>query len=106
MHPSLKAIVSLAAGLMCCARAPALGAPVQLRVPFFPDTTDQCGPATLAELLSFWGKPIDPAQLRQEMYVAKLHGTLPMDLLTTAQSHGLKSEMARGTLAGVQAELS
>ena len=52
--------------------------------------------ATLAGVLSFWGKSTDPRQLRQEMYLAKLHGTLPMDLVLSAQHHGLKAEMIRG----------
>jgi len=76
-----------------------------LIVPFFPDKTDQCGPATLAGVLSFWGKATDPQALKKEMYLAKLHGTLPMDLVLTAESHGLKTEMIRGDLPAIQAEL-
>lgn len=82
-----------------------LAAVLLLKVPFFPDKTDQCGPATLAGLLSFWGKPTDPKQLRDEMYVAKLHGTLPMDLVLTAQSHGLKTKMINGDLPSLRSEL-
>ena len=77
-----------------------------LKVPFFPDKTDQCGPSTLASVLSFWGRGGDPTQLRREMYVAKLHGTLPMDLLITAQNHGLKADMVRGDLNTLRAELN
>ncbi len=80
-------------------------APLLLKVPFYSDRTDQCGPATLAELLTYWGKPVQPAQLRQEMYIAKLHGTLPMDLAHTAETHGLKVTMVRGDLAMLRAEL-
>src|SRR5207247_2100689 len=79
--------------------------PLRLDVPFFPDKTDQCGPATLAGVLSFWGKSINPQQLRQEMYLAKLHGTLPMDLMLTARAHGLKAEMVQGNLEMLRAEL-
>src|SRR5690348_10916760 len=75
--------------------APAL---LFLNVPFFPDKTDQCGPATLAEVLTFWGKSVQPQELSKEMYLAKLHGTLPMDLLLTAKKHGLKAEMTKGNL--------
>jgi ABC-type bacteriocin/lantibiotic exporter with double-glycine peptidase domain len=82
-----------------------LAAVILLKVPFFPDRTDQCGPATLASLLSFWGKAATPQQLRGELYVAKLHGTLPMDLVLTAESHGLKTEMTRGDLAVLRTEL-
>jgi ABC-type bacteriocin/lantibiotic exporter with double-glycine peptidase domain len=82
-----------------------LAAIVLLKVPFFPDKTDQCGPATLAEVLSYWGKTADPKELSREMYLAKLHGTLPMDLMLTAESHGLKTEMIRGNMASLQSEL-
>ncbi len=71
---------------MCIAGAEPL-APVLLQVPFFPDKTDQCGPATLAEVLSFWGKEVTPAELSKEIYQRKLHGTLPMDMVLAAQSH-------------------
>jgi ABC-type bacteriocin/lantibiotic exporter with double-glycine peptidase domain len=81
-------------------------AAVRLEVPFFPDRTDQCGPSTLAGVLSFFGKPIEPKQLKQEMYVAKLNGTLPMDLVYAAESHGLKTEMVRGDLDKVRGELT
>ncbi len=80
-------------------------ASVLLKVPFFPDKTDQCGPATLAGVLSFWGKASDPEQIRQEMYLAKLKGTLPMDLVLTAESHGLKTKMTRGDLSILRAEI-
>jgi ABC-type bacteriocin/lantibiotic exporter with double-glycine peptidase domain len=79
--------------------------PLFLKVPFFPDKTDQCGPATLAGVLSYWGKSTTPQALREEMYTAKLHGTLPMDLVLTAEAHGLKTKMVRGTLETLQSEL-
>lgn len=76
-----------------------------LKVPFYPDKTDQCGPATLAAILTFYGQTIEPKALREEMYTAKLHGTLPMDLLLTAKKHGLQTEMVRGDLETLKREL-
>jgi ABC-type bacteriocin/lantibiotic exporter with double-glycine peptidase domain len=76
-----------------------------LHVPFFADKTDQCGPATLAEILSYWGKTTSPGDLRREMYTAKLRGTLPMDLFLTAEDHGLKAKMVQGDLPMIRAEL-
>ena len=81
------------------------GGEVLLEVPFFPDKTNQCGPSALAGVLSFWGKPADPAKLREEMYLDKLKGTLPMDLLLTAKAHGLKTQMVRGDLDILRSEL-
>ena len=52
----------------------------RLDVPFFPDTTDQCGPASLASVLNYWGKTVSPAELKSDVYLSSLKGTLPMDL--------------------------
>jgi ABC-type bacteriocin/lantibiotic exporter with double-glycine peptidase domain len=92
-------ILSLISPLNAAAQAPSL------KVPFYPDQTDQCGPATLAGVLGYWGKPIEPKQLRQEMYEAKLHGTLPMDLVYAAKTHGLTAETVRGNLQFIQSEI-
>ena len=76
-----------------------------LDVPFFPDNTDQCGPATLASVLTFWGVQADPQQVREDVYTARLGGTLPIDLIVAAQAHGMGAEAYQGTLESVEAEL-
>jgi ABC-type bacteriocin/lantibiotic exporter with double-glycine peptidase domain len=81
------------------------GRQVLLKVPFFPDDTDQCGPSALASVLGYWGKPAEPARLRQEIYQAHLKGSLTVDLLLAAESRGLSAEMADGSLARVKREL-
>jgi len=96
--------IGLGLALATANLAAALSTP--LKVPFFHDHTDQCGPSTLAEMLSYCGIPANPAELRQEMYVSKLHGTLPMDLFLTAQNHGLKAQMVHGDAALLQSELN
>ena len=98
----------LAACAPCPCRAPKQapqGSQVLLKVPFFPDNTDQCGPSALASVLGYWGKPAAPAQLRQELYQARLKGSLTVDLLLAAESRGLSAEMANGSLARVKREL-
>jgi len=74
-------------------------------VPFFPDDTDQCGPATLASVLTYWGIPSNPEALRDEIYLPRLGGTLPIDLLLTAQAHGLRAEFYSSSLDNIRAEL-
>jgi tetratricopeptide (TPR) repeat protein len=78
---------------------------IQLDVPFFPNKSDQCGPSTLASVLTFWDKGTQPSTLKHEMYSRKWHGTLPIDLALAAQSHGMAIEMARGTIERVRDEL-
>ena len=72
---------------------------------FSPDDTDQCSPATLASVLTYWGIPSEPAVLKAEMYRPQLGGTLPIDLLLAAQARGLQTDVSSGTLVRLKAEL-
>ena len=76
-----------------------------LDVPFFPDRSDQCGPSVLASVLSFWDHSIDPSALKKEIYLAHLKGSLPMDLLLSAQNHGLKAHLYNGSIDDLIAEI-
>jgi hypothetical protein len=79
---------------------------VHLVVPFFPDNTDQCGPATLASILTYWGISSEPRTLKDEIYLRRLRGTLSLDLLLAAQSRGLQVVGSGGTLDRLKAELA
>ncbi|TAL12219.1 MAG: peptidase C39 family protein [Nitrospirae bacterium] len=74
-------------------------------VPFFPDDTDQCGPAVLASVLTYWGFKTDPVALKEEIYLPKVKGTLPLDLLLAAQARGLRADIYQGSLNNIKAEL-
>jgi ABC-type bacteriocin/lantibiotic exporter with double-glycine peptidase domain len=78
---------------------------VRLAVPFFPDDSDQCGPSVLASVLTYWGRPESPANLRRELYRARLKGALTVDLLLAAQGRGFAAEMAEDGLGRIRAEL-
>jgi ABC-type bacteriocin/lantibiotic exporter with double-glycine peptidase domain len=74
-------------------------------VPFYPDDTDQCGPATLASVLTYWGFPTEPPVLKEEIYMSRLGGSLPLDLLLAAQARGLRAQTYSGTLENLKTEL-
>ena len=76
-----------------------------LVVPFFADNTDQCGPATLASVLSYWGISAKPGILKKEVYLPRLRGTLPIDMLLAAQAFGMKVESYNGNLENIKSEL-
>lgn len=80
--------------------------PRLLAVPFFPDDTDQCGPATLASVLTFWGVPTEPQGLKPEIYLPKLKGVLPTDLAAAARERGLEARAYRGSLDDLKAEVT
>ncbi len=77
----------------------------QIAVPFFPDETDQCGPAALASILTYWGVQTDPIALKEEIYLPRLKGTLPLDLLLAAQARDFQADIYSGSLNNVRAEL-
>lgn len=81
------------------------GQAVHVVVPFFPDGTDQCGPATLASILTYWGIPSEPAVLKAEIYRPQVGGTLPIDFLLAVEDRGLKANVSGGTLKRLKAEL-
>jgi ABC-type bacteriocin/lantibiotic exporter with double-glycine peptidase domain len=74
-------------------------------VPFYADDTDQCGPATLASVLTYWGFPTEPPVLREEIYMSRLGGSLPMDLLLAAQARGMRAQTYSGTIENLKTEL-
>ncbi len=76
-----------------------------MNVPFYPDDTDQCGPSSLASILNFWGKNVTPAELKSEVYVKRLKGSLPMDMLPTLEAHGLSGEIISGSFENMKTEL-
>lgn len=68
---------------------PVVAAPVRLTtVPFFPQSDYQCGPAALASLLSWSGKPVTPEVLVPEVYVPGRRGSFGVEMVAAARRHG------------------
>ncbi len=76
-------------------------------VPFYPQEAYACGPATLASVLAFWGKPIPVERITQELAVPnlKLRGTLTIDMARYASAQGFAAETFEGTLDDLRREL-
>ncbi len=67
-------------------------------VPFYPQEEYQCGPASLAGVLNYWGFNIPPAEIAAEIYSPKARGTLDLDMVLFAEKKGLKASQYRGSL--------
>jgi ABC-type bacteriocin/lantibiotic exporter with double-glycine peptidase domain len=67
-------------------------------VPFFRQKKYQCGPASLAGVLSFWGVMLSPADVSKEIFSPSARGTLDQDMVFYAESKGLKATRYRGSL--------
>jgi hypothetical protein len=80
--------------------------PIQLTdVPFFPQQAYQCGPAALATLLSWSGRPITPDLLVPEVYVPGRKGSFGVEMVATARRHGRLMYPLSPTMEGVLAAL-
>ncbi|HQR69525.1 MAG TPA: PA2778 family cysteine peptidase [Burkholderiaceae bacterium] len=66
-----------------------LAAQVELgEVPFFPQEQYQCGPAALATVLTYSGRPVTADSLAPRMYLPERRGSLQVELIATARSQG------------------
>jgi ABC-type bacteriocin/lantibiotic exporter with double-glycine peptidase domain len=84
-----------------CAPSPLIARPETGRilegVPFFPQEAYQCGPASLASVLNYWGLPISPEEIAEEIFSKGARGTLNLDMFLYVQRKGLKANQDRGS---------
>jgi len=67
-------------------------------VPFYPQEEYQCGPASLAGVLNYYGLGVTPADIAAEIFSRQARGTLDMDMLFYAQKRGMKAEQYGGSI--------
>lgn len=67
-------------------------------VPFIRQTREQCGPASLSSVFSYYGFEIHPDVIAKETYNSKLKGALITDLENFSGASGFNTESGRGTL--------
>jgi len=93
----------------CCASPPSspFGEPARIieGIPFFPQEEFQCGPASLAGVLNYYGWRISPADIAAEIFSPQARGTLDMDMVFYAQKKGLRAEKYRGSFEDLQAQI-
>lgn len=56
--------------------------------PYFPQTQNQCGPASLATILNASGLTTDPATLAAEVYLPDRKGALQVEMIAAVRRHG------------------
>ena len=57
----------------------------------------QCGPASLASVLNFWGVGVTPEKVAKEIFSKSARGTLTMDMLIYATRKGLYARQYTGS---------
>jgi ABC-type bacteriocin/lantibiotic exporter with double-glycine peptidase domain len=81
--------------------AAAVGAAL-LSVPYVPQREDTCGPAALAMVLRYWGRPVLHDELAATLVDPELHGTPGARLAELARAEGLRAVAFSGDLAALR----
>lgn len=74
-------------------------------VPFYSQKADQCGPASLAGILNYWGIPVTPEEISSEIYSRSAKGTLNLDMILYARAKGLKATHYQGDLDDLRGKI-
>jgi len=74
-------------------------------VPFYRQQEYACGPAALASILAYWGRPANLEQITAAVYLPKLRGTLPMDMENFMRDAGFETFSTAGTLEEVKSHI-
>lgn len=107
-------MVSLLAG---CASAPQWPSPAtdqRLKpdrvvlddVPFYPQESYQCGPASLAMMLNSQGLKTNPEVLKELVYIPGREGSLQVEIVAAARAHGMLVYPLDGKLESLLAEVA
>jgi predicted double-glycine peptidase len=71
-------------------------------IPFFPQEDYQCGPASLASVLTYWGIHNTPDEIGREIFSKSARGTLTIDMILYTQKKGLHIEQFKGTMEALR----
>jgi ABC-type bacteriocin/lantibiotic exporter with double-glycine peptidase domain len=67
-------------------------------VPFIRQSGNDCGPAALAGVSAYYGRPADLGAITTAIYIPKLRGTLPMDIEQYARTAGFQTRSSGNTV--------
>jgi predicted double-glycine peptidase len=77
---------------------PTKGTRIVEGVPFYPQEEYQCGPASLAGVLNYYGLGVTPADIAAEIFSRQARETLDMDMVFYAQKRGMKADQYGGSI--------
>jgi ABC-type bacteriocin/lantibiotic exporter with double-glycine peptidase domain len=89
------------AGTVPAAFSPPAGAARLADVPFFPQLDYQCGPASLAGVLNYYGKRITPDEIARAIFREKIRGTVTLDMVLYAREQGLSARWSSATVGDI-----
>jgi ABC-type bacteriocin/lantibiotic exporter with double-glycine peptidase domain len=75
-------------------------------VPFHPQEGRMCGPAALASVLGYWGRATDVREISEEVYIERIKGALPIDLLIYAKGAGFEASFYAGGIEDLKEKIT
>lgn len=105
---SIAVVASLLISLCACSGLRTRPLPekeTRLKVPYFSDRREQWGPAAVADVLSFWGRPAELRTLRRGVGFTRKPEEVALDLETAGRAQGFKAELAKADLAAIKREI-
>lgn len=102
----LIAILLLLAACSSVPVQPGPGSVVIDTVPFYAQEDYQCGPASLAGVMNFWGMNVTPDEVAREIYSDSAKGTLNIDMLFYARKKGLDALQYAGSWDDLKAKIN
>jgi ABC-type bacteriocin/lantibiotic exporter with double-glycine peptidase domain len=94
------------AGSLPAAFVPPVGAARLANVPFFPQLDYQCGPASLAGVLNYYGKRITPEEIARAIFRENIRGTVTLDMVLYAREQGLLARWFSGSVGEIVAAIN
>lgn len=74
-------------------------------VKFFPSEDYQCGPASLAMVLDFWGLKITPEEIARDIYSEGARGTADFEMILFAKKNGFKAIQYSGNIEDIKEKI-
>ncbi len=105
----LYVFLLIAPFLLTCAETQYLKESKPLRlienVPFHPQEAFQCGPASLAGVLNYWGVQVTPEEIAKDIYSPSAGGTLNLDMMLYSEKKGMKANHYKGSMDDIKSKI-
>jgi hypothetical protein len=72
------------------------------KVPFYPQVSFQCGPASLAGVLNFFGEGVTPDEVGEAIFRGDIRGTVTLDMVLYARKRGFFAEWYNGSVDDIR----
>ena len=74
-------------------------------VPFYSQEAFQCGPASLAGIMNYWGIKISPEDIAKAIYSKSARGKLTIDMVLFANKNGLYAQQYEGGIDDIKEKI-